>query len=114
MSKCDGRERRAHLDQTVVADHKYGMAENFVACHQQGVMTHPGDAKAKRGKVEGIFPEDPFRYQPPATPICIRRASGCGGGATCGGNGFGNMEPTQRLVPGAPCARNARAPNTRG
>jgi transposase len=49
---------------TVVADHKYGTAENFVACHQQGVATHLGDAKAKRGKVEGIFSEEQFRYQP--------------------------------------------------
>ena len=30
-----------------VADHKYGTAENFVACHQQGIVTHLGDAKAK-------------------------------------------------------------------
>lgn len=49
---------------TVVADHKYGTAENFVACHQQGVVTHLGDAKAKRGEVEGIFPEERFAYQP--------------------------------------------------
>jgi IS5 family transposase len=49
---------------TVVADHKYGTAENFVHCHQQGVVTHLGDAKAKRGKVEGIFGEDRFEYQP--------------------------------------------------
>src|SRR2546422_539506 len=49
---------------TVVADHKYGTAENFVACHQQGVVTHLGDAKAKRGKVAGIFSEDRFAYQP--------------------------------------------------
>ncbi len=49
---------------TVVADHKYGTAENFVICHQQGVVTHLGDAKAKRGKVRGIFSEDRFEYQP--------------------------------------------------
>ena len=48
---------------TVVADHKYGTAENFVTCHQQGVRTHLGDAQAKRGKVEGIFPPERFRYQ---------------------------------------------------
>jgi transposase len=49
---------------TVVADHKYGTAENFVACHQRGVVTHLGDAKAKAGKVEGIYPEDQFKYDP--------------------------------------------------
>ena len=56
---------------TVVADHKYGTAENFVACHQQGVVTHLGDAKAKRGKVEGIFGEERFEYQPASdTYLC--------------------------------------------
>jgi transposase len=56
---------------TVVADHKYGTAENFVACHQQGVVTHLGDAKAKRGKSEGIFGEDRFAYQPASdTYVC--------------------------------------------
>ena len=56
---------------TVVADHKYGTAENFVACHQQDVVTHLGDAKAKRGKVEGIFSEDRFMYQPASdTYLC--------------------------------------------
>jgi transposase len=49
---------------TVVADHKYGTAENFVACHRHGVVTHLGDAKARRGKVAGIFSEDHFQYQP--------------------------------------------------
>ena len=48
---------------TVVADHKYGTAENFVACHQQEVVTHLGDAKAKRGQVEGIFSPECFQYQ---------------------------------------------------
>ena len=48
----------------MLAGHKHGTAENFVACHQQGVVTHLGDAKAKRGKVEGIFSEERFAYQP--------------------------------------------------
>lgn len=57
--------------QTVVADHKYGTAENFVACHQQDVVTHLGDAKAKRGQVTGIFSEDHFAYQPASdTYLC--------------------------------------------
>jgi transposase len=56
---------------TVVADHKYGTAENFVACHQQGVVTHLGDAKAKRGKVDGVFAEERFVYQPASdTYVC--------------------------------------------
>jgi transposase len=47
---------------TAVADHKYGTAENFVACHQKGIVTHLGDAKAKAGQVAGIFPERAFVY----------------------------------------------------
>jgi len=47
---------------TAVADHKYGTAENFVACHQKGIVTHLGDAKAKAGQVAGIFPESAFTY----------------------------------------------------
>lgn len=58
-------QQNTHCElKTVVADHKYGTAENFVACHQQGVVTHLGDVKAKRGKVEGIFSEERFKYQP--------------------------------------------------
>jgi transposase len=48
----------------IVADHKYGTSENYVACHQKGLATHLGDAKAKAAKVEGIFPENRFAYQP--------------------------------------------------
>jgi len=48
----------------IVADHKYGTAENYVACHQKGIVTHLGDAKAKAATVEGIFPESQFKYQP--------------------------------------------------
>jgi hypothetical protein len=34
-------------------------------------VTHLGDAKAKRGKVAGIFPEDRFRCQPASdTYLC--------------------------------------------
>jgi transposase len=47
---------------TAVADHKYGTAENFVACHQKGIVTHLGDAKAKAGQVAGIFSERAFVY----------------------------------------------------
>jgi transposase len=47
---------------TAVADHKYGTAENFVACHQKGIATHLGDAKARAGQVQGIFPENAFVY----------------------------------------------------
>jgi len=57
-------EQNTHCQpKVVVADHKYGTAENYVACQEKGIVTHLGDAKAKAGKVEGIFPESHFKYQ---------------------------------------------------
>lgn len=53
--------------QTVVADSKYGTAENFVKCQQQGIRTHLGDVLAKQTnnpRRKGIFPDTAFRYDP--------------------------------------------------
>lgn len=52
---------------TVVADHKYGTVENFVACQQQGLVTHLGDARAKQhhARSQGIFPDTAFTYEAP-------------------------------------------------
>ena len=33
-----------------------------MACHQKGIVTHLGDAKARAGKVAGIFPGSQFNY----------------------------------------------------
>lgn len=51
--------------ETVVADHKYGTAENFVACQQQGLKTHLGDVHANQHHVrsEGIIPESAFTFR---------------------------------------------------
>jgi hypothetical protein len=51
--------------QTVVADHKYGTAENFVACQQRGMETHMGDARGKQNnpRAEGLFEETAFTYE---------------------------------------------------
>lgn len=59
------QQNTAENVQTVVADHKYGTAENFVACQQRGVVTHMGDARAKQNnpRAEGIFPDGDFRYE---------------------------------------------------
>jgi len=59
--------------QTVVADHKYGTHENFIACQQRGIRAHLGDAQAKQkpARAEGIFPESAFSYQPQSnTYLC--------------------------------------------
>jgi len=50
--------------ETVVADHKYGTNENYVACQQRGLSTHMGDASAKQNNhhCQGIFPESAFSY----------------------------------------------------
>jgi transposase len=50
--------------ETVVADRKYGTAENYVACQQKGLTTHMADVASHLVHVsrEGIFPEREFRY----------------------------------------------------
>ena len=50
----------------VVADHKYGTTENFVACQVRGITTHMGDAgsKAHRGHEPTIFGDEAFTYDP--------------------------------------------------
>jgi hypothetical protein len=49
---------------TVVADHKYGTVENFVAGQQRGLQTHMGDGASQQNLAseEGIFPESAFTY----------------------------------------------------
>ena len=52
---------------TVIADHKYGTAENYVAGQQAGWQTHMGDLLGKQDhtqKQTGIFPESAFTYRP--------------------------------------------------
>lgn len=47
-----------------VADHKYGTAENFVACQQRGIETHMGDVLGRLKKEAlGIFADSAFKYQ---------------------------------------------------
>ncbi|HEV2665691.1 MAG TPA: IS1182 family transposase [Blastocatellia bacterium] len=54
---------------TVVADHKYGTAENYVAGQKAGWTTHMGDVLGKQDhsqKRQGIFPDSAFVYHPEA------------------------------------------------
>jgi Transposase DDE domain len=50
--------------QTVVADHKFGTNENYVACQERGIATDMGDAlfKARRGRERKIFGDEAFVY----------------------------------------------------
>lgn len=53
--------------QTVVADHKYGTIENYVAGQRAGWQTHMGDLLGRQNhaqKQTGIFPESAFTYRP--------------------------------------------------
>ena len=52
--------------QTVIADHKYGTNENYVACQERGITTHMGDAasKAHTGHDQSIFGDEAFTYDP--------------------------------------------------
>jgi hypothetical protein len=50
--------------QIVIADHKYGTTENYVACQARGITTHMGDAgiKAHSGHDHTIFGDEAFSY----------------------------------------------------
>jgi transposase len=52
--------------ETVVADHKYGTQDNYVACQERGLTTHLGDAAKGQDHHhgQGIFPESAFVYDP--------------------------------------------------
>jgi len=52
---------------TVVADTKYGTANNFLNCHDQGIKTHiPSIEESHRGsgRRKGIFSKEAFTYKP--------------------------------------------------
>jgi len=69
--------------ETVVADNQYGTAKNFRACQERGIRSHMGDMLApqlKKGRREGIFGYEDFRYDPstdaftcPAGQVLTRR-----------------------------------------
>ena len=48
----------------VVADHKYGTSENYIACQERGIITHMGDAlgKAQHGRQKCVFGDEVFIY----------------------------------------------------
>jgi len=50
--------------ETVVADTKYGTADNYLACCDAGVKAHIPDLKKSHNDFKGIFHEDDFQYQP--------------------------------------------------
>jgi len=66
MSLIDQHQANTHIKvETAVADHKYGTAENYVACQQREIRTHMGDVLARQKKDSlGIFPDSEFKYQP--------------------------------------------------
>ena len=61
----DQHEKNTHCQaRMVIADHKYGTTENYVACQERGITTHMGDAgiKAHSGHDHGIFGDEAFTY----------------------------------------------------
>ena len=61
--------------QIVVADHKYGTTEKFVACQARGITTHMGDAprKAQCGREKSIFGDEAFTYDRVAMSIAVQQ-----------------------------------------
>jgi hypothetical protein len=67
MELIDQHENNTRCQvQTVVADHKYGTNENYVACQDRGITTHMGDAlgKAQQARERTIFGDEAFTYHP--------------------------------------------------
>src|SRR5881227_853871 len=68
MELVDQHEKNSRCTvQTVVADHKYGTNENYVACQARGLATHMGEATrntANTGRKEGIFGDEAFTFDP--------------------------------------------------
>jgi transposase len=65
MGLIDQHQKNTHCQaQIVVADHKYGTAENFVACQDRGITTHMGDAlgKAQHAREQSVFGDEAFTY----------------------------------------------------
>src|SRR5882724_9789726 len=62
----EGKNTRCAV-RTVVADHKYGTNENYVACQARGITTHMGEAarnRANTGRKQGIFSDEAFTFDP--------------------------------------------------
>src|SRR5438552_9954940 len=68
MELIDQHEKNTRCPvRTVVADHKYGTNENYVACQLRGITTHMGEATrntANTGRKEGIFGDEAFTFDP--------------------------------------------------
>src|SRR5207244_54177 len=68
MELIDQHEKNTRCAvQTVVADHKYGTNENYVACQARGIATHMGEATrntTNTGRKEGIFGDEAFTFDP--------------------------------------------------
>jgi transposase len=66
MELIEQHEKNTQCEtQIVVADHKYGTGQNFVACQGRGITTHMGDAlgKAQATREKGIFGDEAFSYE---------------------------------------------------
>jgi len=65
MDLVDQHEKNTRCQvENVVADHKYGTSQNYVACQARGITTHMGDiaSKAHNGRDQGIFGDEAFTY----------------------------------------------------
>jgi transposase len=50
--------------ETVVADTKYGTANNYLTCRDLGINAHIPDLRKSHNDFEGIFREEDFQYKP--------------------------------------------------
>ena len=60
------QDNTGYQAETVVADSKYGIVENFLVCNDRGVSAHMPDLKQRQDKGErrsGIYGEEKFYYE---------------------------------------------------
>jgi transposase len=53
--------------ETVVADSRYGIIDNYLYCHDAGIKAHIpslGETQRGTGRQKGIFPKEEFHYDP--------------------------------------------------
>ena len=92
MELIDQHENNTRCQvQTVVADHKYGTNENYVACQDRGITTHMGDAlgKAQQARERTIFGDEAFTYD------AVRDIYHCPAGQTLKPR---RLHPTRRTI----------------
>jgi hypothetical protein len=112
MDLLDQHENNTRCQsQIVVADHKYGTSENYIACQERGITTHMGDAlgKAQHARQRSVFGDEAFIYDAGRDIYFVQLAKRFGHAACMPFVAHSNTKRPPEFVVLALYARNARA-----